>query len=138
MKKLKGWMITTMIFAAFAVAGMIICVFEPENIAIILINIYEDLTGNFGHTVEGLYQKLEVIVSVLFALLFITNQILTFCYAKKCKDNNKNLEEPKKTELKENTVVKKEKRKKKIQQVVEDTNKLANNITKTGKQISTF
>lgn len=135
MKTLKSWLIVTMIFALIFAAGMILTLFEVERVAIAVINVYEDITGKFGNTIESAYHTMSIVCSIGFGVMFITNQILAFCYGKKGKKLAAATAEEKE-KIKAERAAAKAQRKKEREELKKKVNEIANTVTETGKTVS--
>lgn len=67
MKKLtKVLSIISAIFAVFFLVLLITSHFKPEGFGNFLLNIYEDVTEDYGHTITGLFNRLFIIMLFSF------------------------------------------------------------------------
>lgn len=82
MKHLKAWSIITFIFCVGLFTVLFLCVFRNPEFGAFLVNIYEDITCDLGHTVEGMYRILTFWVSCGLAGMFLINQVLLWACIK--------------------------------------------------------
>ena len=80
MKALRTWTIVTLVFIHFSFLLLQFVYINLLDLVIGWLLPYEEITSEVGHTAEGAYKILTNVSIILFSILFITNQILHFCY----------------------------------------------------------
>lgn len=77
MKKfLKVSSIILLIVNVLLCAVCILCLLKPEGVGAYIVSLYEEITNNVGHTVDGMFNKLALFASISAIVSLIVTTIL--------------------------------------------------------------
>lgn len=131
MKALRTWTIVTLVLAILSLALVAVCLYRPVGFGEWMVITHEEITSEFGHTVDGAYDALTNVSIISFSILFILNQILHFCYTSKVKNNDFSAEKKSQnTTAKEESAVLKRVKKEKAEKVKKERKEKAKKIAK--------
>ena len=80
-KKMKVLSIIMLCFCIFGFIFMNISLYEPHGFGVFLVNIYEDITEDYGHSISGMFDLLTKIMAIWATNFFIITIVCLFIYA---------------------------------------------------------